>query len=173
MQQFQKRMHNTLITIAGLALLAFSAFAFADEDSSEKLSFKPDVPHPTNGTTECVQPEDEMKKNHMNYILHQRDETMHEGIRTKQYSLKECINCHVPKNSEARFGDDKHFCSSCHNFTGVSIDCFQCHMDRPMNKAGAQKPLGKNPHGAHISAPVSTEIASTSANATSNEGKKQ
>ena len=170
MQQFQKRMHNTLITIAGLALLAFSAFAFADEDSSKKLSLKPDVPHPTNGSTECVEPEDEMKKNHMNYILDQRDETMYEGIRTKQYSLKECINCHVPKDSTARFGDDQHFCSSCHNFVGVSIDCFQCHMDRPM--VGA-KPLGKNPHGAQISKPVSTEIASTSTDAASTEGSKQ
>jgi [DsrC]-trisulfide reductase subunit J len=169
MQQFQKRMHNTLITIAGLAMLAFSAFAFASPEG--KPSFAPEVPHPANGSTECVQPEDEMKKNHMNYILHQRDETMYKGIRTKQYSLKECINCHVPKNSEARFGDDKHFCSSCHNFTGVSIDCFQCHMDRPMDKT--KKSSGTNPHGAQISKPVATEIASTSADATSTKGSKQ
>ncbi len=162
MQQFEKRMHNTLITIAGLALLAFSAFAFASP--GDKPSFAPKVPHPTNGTTECVEPEDEMKKNHMNYLLHQRDETMHEGVRTKKYSLKECINCHVPKDSTVRYGDDKHFCSSCHNFAAVSIDCFQCHMDKPMGS----KPTGKNPHGAHISKPVSTEIASTS-----KEGSKQ
>jgi len=160
MQQLKKRMHNTLITIAGLVVLATSAFAFA----GEKPSFAPKVPHPENGTTECVQPEDEMKKNHMNYILHQRDQTMYEGIRTKTYSLKECINCHVPENSEARFGDDKHFCSSCHNFTGVSIDCFQCHMDRPMKGKGT---LGKNPHGAQITPTVnkttiSPDIADTS-----------
>ena len=169
MQQLNKRMHNTLITIAGLVMLATSAFAFA----GEKASFAPNVPEPTNGSTECVQPEDEMKKNHMNYILHQRDETMHKGIRTKQYSLKECINCHVPKNSEARFGDDKHFCSSCHNFTGVSIDCFQCHMDRPMNKEGMNtKPLGKSPHGAQVTPTntVSTAIAeSSAANSTKND----
>jgi len=172
MQQFQKRMHNTLITIAGLALLAFSAFVFASPEG--KPSFAPEVPHPTNGTTECVEPEDDMKKNHMNYLLHQRDETMHEGIRTKQYSLKECINCHVPKDSTARFGDNQHFCSSCHNFAAVSIDCFQCHMDRPMNKeASGSKALGKNPHGAQMSKPVSTKIASTSADATSTQGSKQ
>ncbi|MCW8934448.1 MAG: hypothetical protein OQK98_06965 [Gammaproteobacteria bacterium] len=160
MQQLNKRMHNTLITIAGLAMLAFSAFAFA----GEKPSFAPKVPHPTNGSTECVQPEDEMKKNHMNYLLHQRDQTMHEGIRTKTYSLKECINCHVPENSEVRFGDDKHFCSSCHNFTAVSIDCFQCHMDRPMEGKGTQ---GENPHSAHTTptankTTISTDVADTS-----------
>ena len=160
MQQLKKRMHNTLITIAGLAILATSAFAFA----GEKASFAPKVPHPTNGSTECVQPEDEMKKNHMNYILHQRDQTMHNGVRTKTYSLKECINCHVPENSEVRFGDDKHFCSSCHNFTGVSIDCFQCHMDRPMKGKGVQD---KTPHNAQTTPAVnittiSADIADTS-----------
>jgi len=165
MQQFQKRMHNTLITIAGLALLAFSAFAFADENSSEKPSFAPKVPHPTNGTTECVKPEDDMKKNHMNYILHQRDETMHNGIRTETFSLKECINCHVPKNSTARFGDDEHFCSSCHNFTGVSIDCFQCHMDRPMTKS----PNGALLNPAKNKATVSAEIANAFRKGASNE----
>jgi len=169
MRQFEKRMHNTLITIAGLVLMTFSAFAFADEDSENKPSFAPNVPHPTNGSTECVQPEDEMKKNHMNYILHQRDETMHKGIRTKQYSIKECINCHVPENSEARFGDDEHFCSSCHNFAGVSIDCFQCHMDRPMGERPL-KPKGINPHGAQMSKPVSSIIAAASANVTSKKG---
>lgn len=160
MQQFKKLMHITLNAIAGCAFMALSAFAFA----GEKPSFAPKVPHPTNGSTECVQPEDEMKKNHMNYLLHQRDQTMHEGIRTKTYSLKECINCHVPENSEVRFGDDKHFCSSCHNFAAVSIDCFQCHMDRPMKGKGTQ---GKNPHTAQNTptankTTISTDIADTS-----------
>lgn len=150
MLQIKSLMHKSLIAIIGCALLAISSFAFA----GEKPSFAPKVPHPTNGTTECVQPEDEMKKNHMKYLLHQRDETMRQGIRTEKYSLKECINCHVPKNSEVRFGDSKHFCSSCHNFAGVSIDCFQCHMDRPM---------GENPHNAQVSPSVKTDIADTSA----------
>jgi hypothetical protein len=169
MLQFTKRMHNTLITIVGIALLAISSTAFADEDSSEKPSFAPKVPHPTNGTTECVEPEDDMKKNHMNYILHQRDETMHEGIRTKKYSLKECINCHIPEDSTARFGDSQHFCSSCHNFVGVSIDCFQCHMDRPMDK----KASGENPHNAAISKPESIKYVSKEIADTSTEGAQQ
>ncbi|VAW63532.1 hypothetical protein MNBD_GAMMA09-849 [hydrothermal vent metagenome] len=131
MLQFMKLMHKTFITIVGCAVLSFSTLSFADEDSSEELSFAPEVPHPTNGTTECVRPEDDMKANHMKYILHQRDETMHKGIRTDTFALHECINCHVEKNSKARFGDSEHFCSSCHNYVGVSIDCFQCHNDRP------------------------------------------
>jgi hypothetical protein len=80
----------------------------------------------------CVEPVEEMRRNHMEYILHQRDETMHRGIRTRQYSLAECINCHVSDASDApRYGNKTHFCSSCHTYAAVSIDCFQCHADRP------------------------------------------
>jgi hypothetical protein len=85
----------------------------------------------------CVEPVEVMRRNHMEYILHQRDETMHRGIRTRQYSLVECINCHVSDASDApRYGNAEHFCSSCHTYAAVSIDCFQCHADRPVKTSG-------------------------------------
>jgi len=86
------------------------------------------------GVDKCVLPIAEMRRNHMNHILHQRDETVHNGIRTTQFSLTECINCHVPKRTrgtEIRVTSNKHFCNSCHTYTAVSIDCFQCHNDQP------------------------------------------
>ena len=70
----------------------------------------------------------------MKYILHQRDETMHDGIRTKTYSLAECINCHVEpdKNGHIASIESKdHFCHGCHEYAAVQIDCFECHADRP------------------------------------------
>jgi hypothetical protein len=58
---------------------------------------------------------------------------VHEGIRTRQYSLQECINCHVSDAEDApRVDNEEHFCSSCHTYAAVSIDCFQCHADRPV-----------------------------------------
>ena len=85
----------------------------------------------------CVEPVEEMRKNHMEYILHQRDETMYQGIRTRQYSLEECINCHVSDAPDApRYGNTEHFCSSCHTYASVQIDCFQCHADRPVKTSG-------------------------------------
>jgi hypothetical protein len=85
----------------------------------------------------CVEPVEEMRKNHMEYILHQRDETMYKGIRTRQYSLEECINCHVSDASDApRYDNAEHFCSSCHTYAAVRIDCFQCHADRPVKTSG-------------------------------------
>jgi hypothetical protein len=81
----------------------------------------------------CVEPTDVMRSNHMEFILDQRDATMHEGIRTTQYSLNECINCHVSDAPDApRADSEKHFCNSCHTYASVSIDCFQCHADRPV-----------------------------------------
>lgn len=90
----------------------------------------------------CVEPTEVMRRNHMEFILHQRDLTVHEGIRTRQYSLTQCINCHVTPDSKgelARIDSPKHFCSSCHSRVAVSIDCFQCHSDQPEKSATAHR----------------------------------
>ena len=88
----------------------------------------------------CVEPSNVMRKNHMDFILHQRDETMHQGIRTTKYSFKACINCHVPAQKEGKpvnyLTDDHklnpdHFCATCHAYVGVKLDCFECHSDNP------------------------------------------
>jgi len=92
-------------------------------------------------TQECVEPEEEMRRNHMEYILHQRDKTMHEGIRTRQYALEECINCHASKDESGeyvRVEDPRHFCATCHTYASVSIDCFQCHSDVPVRDTRLQ-----------------------------------
>jgi len=84
------------------------------------------VPHPPEAKGEhCVLPTAEMRRNHMKYILHQRHETMHEGIRTPQFSLKGCINCHAVK------GD--------HSYAAVHIDCFECHASVPTDTAEAKR----------------------------------
>jgi hypothetical protein len=71
----------------GLALLSTSAVA--------ETPF-PTIHEPSDKSLKCIQPEDEMRRNHMNYILHERDETMHEGVRdelnqTKMVRLPEPI----------------------------------------------------------------------------------
>lgn len=95
------------------------------------------MPHISAGKGEqCVEPTDVMRRDHMEFILHQRDETVHNGIRTKKHSFKECINCHVTTgadNKPVSFKDPDHFCSSCHRYAAVSIDCFQCHTSLPSN----------------------------------------
>ena len=95
-----------------------------------------DVPLPEviHGEGKCVEPVDVMRKNHMEFILHQRDETMYGGIRTSKHSLKQCISCHAVKDDHGeyvRIDDSRHFCTTCHEYASVSIDCFQCHADTP------------------------------------------
>jgi len=139
MLQLKKLMHKTSLAILGSAALALSSFAVADSALLDTAKAK---------SEQCVEPTPEMRKNHMEYILHQRDRTMHKGIRTTQYSLKECINCHVPENVNVHYGDDKHFCSSCHNYAAVNIDCFQCHADTPGNLPKQSMNLSSFPHEA-------------------------
>lgn len=93
----------------------------------------PDVPKARKGT-ECVEPVDVMRRNHMDFIMHQRDDTVHDGIRTKKYSFTGCIDCHATQKENGEFmtaKDEGHFCSSCHEYAAVSIDCFQCHASKP------------------------------------------
>ena len=83
---------------------------------------------------QCVEPTDDMRKNHMHYLLHKRDKTLRDGVRTKDYSLKECINCHAQKNDSGQYipiTDEGQFCQSCHSFASVKVDCFECHRTTP------------------------------------------
>lgn len=80
--------------------------------------------------TECVEPVDAMRRNHMDFLTHQRDETLREGIRGNKYSLNECIDCHAVTSPDVAGGKVrtlKPFCGECHAYAAVSIDCFQCH----------------------------------------------
>lgn len=99
---------------------------------------------------QCVEPTQDMRVNHMRYLLHQRDDTMHRGIRTKKHSLKECMECHVQPDSNGDYpsvenGD--HFCANCHRYAAVHIDCFQCHLDKPEAAAASAASHEENPHG--------------------------
>ncbi len=96
-----------------------------------------DIPPPKGKYSEetiCVEPVEVMRRQHFDFILDHRDRTVIEGIRTTQYSLNSCIDCHITPNEQgeyARYSEDTHFCASCHQFAAVNIDCFQCHSDRP------------------------------------------
>ena len=133
-------MRKLLLPVLAICLLALSPLRLALAGDG----LFPEIPKAKarfSETQECVEPIDDMRRNHMEYILHQRDETVHEGIRTKQHSLVECINCHVSDAPDApRYSSEKHFCNSCHTFASVRIDCFQCHADRPVKSSQSGTP---------------------------------
>ena len=94
----------------------------------------PTIIEPEGEGVKCVEPEEEMRRNHMDYIMHQRDKTVHEGVRTEKHSLAKCIDCHVSPDENGEIAtseSEEHFCNGCHEYASVQIDCFQCHADKP------------------------------------------
>ncbi|MCB2100451.1 MAG: hypothetical protein KDE22_06255 [Rhodobacterales bacterium] len=105
------------------------------------------LPHPAKGKgLQCVEPVDAMRRYHMKYLMHQRDDTVHGGIRGAKYSLQGCIDCHAVADPKVMNGEKrtlKPFCGACHEYAGVTLDCFQCHSpvaeDKPnLSQADAQ-----------------------------------
>lgn len=113
-------------TMAAVAVAAVFSGAAADSHLMPAL--------PEAKGERCVEPTEVMRRRHAQFILHQRDETVHRGIRTQKHRFVNCIDCHVRPDATGawpRHTDDGHFCSVCHRYASVTMDCFQCHADRP------------------------------------------
>ncbi len=115
------------LTVICVALLTFGSTASAQESDLfpdiPKALFALETPHP-----------DDIRINHMNYLRHDRDETMRLGDRDIEFSLKDCVNCHAVRGPDAGFvrvENEAHFCKACHVYAAVKIDCFQCHNSVP------------------------------------------
>ena len=78
----------------------------------------------------CVAPPEEMRRNHMKMLQHQRDRTLRLGERGAKVSLNTCINCHAGKTSGTVAGSRAEFCESCHAYAAVKLDCFECHQPK-------------------------------------------
>ncbi len=63
-------------------------------------------------------------------LKHQRDETVHGGIRGAKASLKACVECHAGKETGSVAASKQDFCESCHAYAAVKLDCFECHASR-------------------------------------------
>ena len=120
-----------------LAVMAGPERAMAEESG---------VPLPTLSKAvkgdQCVEPADVMRRNHMNFLTHQRDETLREGIRGKKYSLKQCTECHATADPEIENGSVRTlqpFCGECHQYAAVKLDCFACHNPNlPLEKSSGK-----------------------------------
>ena len=102
------------------------------------------------GLKSCVEPTDIMRRFHMELIKHQRDATVHNGIRSTKHSLADCIACHVSHGAEQKpvpINAPDQFCGACHAYAAVSLDCFQCHATTPVSadrKTSARELAGAN-----------------------------
>ena len=105
-----------------LILLLATSSAWASDSIAPKLDI--------GKGGQCVDDPGFMRINHMKMIIHQREETMRQGIRGGKYSLAACVECHASKKDNSVLGDSEHFCQGCHEFAAVKIDCFECHSSK-------------------------------------------
>ncbi len=116
-----------------LGLVLFGAISVAKENRS----LLPAIPPAAKGEA-CVEPTEIMRRDHMRFLMHQRDETVHGGIRGAKHSLVGCIECHAQTDAQGvaiPVDAKSQFCESCHAFAGVRMDCFECHAAVPAGNA--------------------------------------
>lgn len=117
--------------------LLLSAIAAMAADAVEKVSSPAGLSRTLQPVVEsargdkCVADPVFMRRNHMNLLKHQRDDTLRGGIRTGEYSLKACIDCHASQTTGSVSENSGNFCQSCHRYAAVTIDCFECHSNKP------------------------------------------
>jgi len=121
-----------LLAVILTGMVGANGVVLAEDDRSANNTLLPVIPMGQGDA--CVEDTGFMRRNHMELLKHQRDETVIKGVRSEQYSLKECLSCHVVYGPDAipvTVASPAHFCRSCHDYAAVSIDCFQCHASRP------------------------------------------
>ena len=89
---------------------------------------------------QCVAPREEMRRDHMEMLKHQRDRTMRQGERGAKVSLNGCIECHASNRNGSVLGNGDNFCETCHAFAAVKLDCWDCHQPKAGYKAAATTP---------------------------------
>lgn len=112
----------------GILLMLLASLAHAGDQPASRVA-KP-VIEPARGG-QCVEDAATMRRNHMEYLKHQRDETVHGGVRGAKYSIKTCIECHASRETQSVAARSSNFCVGCHSYAAVKIDCFECHATQP------------------------------------------
>jgi hypothetical protein len=122
-------LHHLSRAAALWLLLAGTVVLAADAPGATPRVPKP-VIEPARGG-QCVEDPATMRRDHMKFLQHQRDETVHGGVRGAKHSLKTCIQCHASQTTQSVAATKTNFCVICHSFAAVKIDCFECHATQP------------------------------------------
>ena len=128
--------------VGAMALLLAATGALAQDAGNRGSATHGTVPAPVIEAArggQCVADAAFMRRNHMELLKHQRDDTLRGGIRTGKYSLKACIACHASQTSQSVTSEPGNFCQSCHNYAAVKIDCFECHANKPADSIALQQ----------------------------------
>ena len=125
---------RTRFALFALAVAAWSAPARAGDARMPVPTIEP-----ARAGTSCIADPATMRRDHPSMLKHQRDETVHGGVRGAKASLKGCIDCHASAKTGSAAAAPSDFCQSCHTYAAVRIDCFECHSSRPQAKVAKLK----------------------------------
>jgi hypothetical protein len=125
------RLLRTAAVVGALALAGLLSAASAGGADGKPVAspLQPAIEAARGGP--CVADPAFMRRNHPDLLKHQRNETVHLGVRDARASLKGCIGCHASAQTGGVAEAKTDFCVSCHNFTAVQVDCFECHSSKP------------------------------------------
>jgi len=126
-----------LVTRRLLTVLLAGAFAALAGTAGADANWKQTGNSKATKQAQCVRPTAEIRRYHMDLLKHQRDVTVHEGVRKTPDALAGCIDCHVNKDLQGKpvpVDGEGQFCAACHSFAAVQLDCFQCHATVPTGR---------------------------------------
>jgi hypothetical protein len=122
-------MYDANKIIPGLIIfLVLATFPIWFSLASGKTGYKP-KPKPPADQKECIESKAYMKAYHMDLLNKWRDDVVRNGKRyyiakNKKRHLMSltltCMKCHAKKAE---------FCDQCHNYLGVTPDCWTCHVE--------------------------------------------
>jgi len=141
-------MHDRPIIYCGLGLfLALVTFPAWHNLSAGVTARGPNPVLPVN-QKQCVEPTAFMKSSHMTLLMNWRDTVVRQNVREytssdgKHYNMSltsTCLKqCHEGKAD---------FCDRCHNYSAVSLPCWNCHVDPKSLSPSEPRPLGSGPQG--------------------------
>lgn len=113
-------------------ILALAIGLVGHASAQERASLLPEVPKATG------EPHPEgnefWRRNHMELMRHDRDQTVYLGDREIGASLSACFECHAATDDAGAvvtYESEQHFCRACHDYAAVKVDCFMCHRSTP------------------------------------------
>jgi hypothetical protein len=118
---------NIIIGLLILVLIVLSPVLYSLATGGNKPAPELELPE---GETQCVEETAYMTAQHMTLLDDWRDSVVREGhwiytsdANGQEYEMsltRTCMGCHTKKST---------FCDRCHDYTGVSPYCWDCHIN--------------------------------------------
>ncbi len=116
------------ITVGLAATLAMVSFPFWFAAMNKTDGRPPELELPRDHAN-CIESTEVMRRSHKRLLRGWRDRVVRDGVREYQASdgrkfemslTRTCLGCHTSQQD---------FCGRCHQYVGVSPDCWDCHLE--------------------------------------------